>query len=204
MNAHSTALPAGANGAPQQDLRLVSRLQARDPLALAELYDRYGSCVYRVALALVRDTAAAEDLTQEAFLHIWNRAASFDSNRGSLASWVRVMVRNLAIDYLRSAGFRLARRTTPLEHAGRSVDINHAENQADSRLAQLDRIRLLQGPWTRLRPSDRQALRLAYYGGFSQPEIAARLNRPLGTVKSWMRRGLESLRAELEDSHACR
>lgn len=187
-----------AGACATQEANLVSRLKARDPLALAELYDQYGTCVYRVALALVKDTATAENLTQEAFLQIWNRIGAFDAARGNLAAWVRVVVRSRAIDYIRSPEFRMARRATPLEYAERCAD----PSAAQSRLAQMERVRLLQGPWSRLRPCDRRALRLAYYVGLSQSEIAERLNRPLGTVKSWMRRGLQSLRADLEGADA--
>lgn len=173
---------------------LARRLQARDPQALAELYDAYGTWLYRVALAIVKDPGAAENVTQEAFLHIWNRSAAFDAARGSLAGWARAVARNLAIDYVRSKEFRVSQRTAPIEWA---------DCPADNSAAQCERVRLLDGPWKRLEPCDRQALRLAYYWGFSQIEIAERLGRPLGTVKSWMRRGLAALRAELEGADAC-
>jgi RNA polymerase sigma-70 factor (ECF subfamily) len=194
------------NDRAKQDATLASRLQARDRLALADLYDQFGTYVYRVALGLVRDKATAENLTQETFLHIWNRIGGFDATRGSLAGWVGLVARSCAIDYLRSVECRMARSTAPLEDAERYG--NGYENgygncyphpsPGRSGLTQVERIRLLQGPWMRLKRCQRQVLRLAYYWGFTQPEIAERLNRPLGTIKTWMRSGLQSLRADLE------
>jgi len=176
------------------DAGLVHRLQARDPQAMAELYNAYGTWLYRVALAVVKDHGTAENVTQEAFLHIWNRIGAFDASRGSLVSWMRTVTRNQAIDCVRSKEFRVAQRAAPVEWA---------ERPAESAVEQWERARLLEGPWSRLQQCDRQALGLAYCWGLSQTEIAERLGRPLGTIKSWMRRGLAALRAELEGADAC-
>src|SRR5215472_12621970 len=88
------------------DAELVERLQRRDAQALAELYDRYGRLVYSLILRVVRDGALAEDLVQETFLRVWNRAQGFDAQRGALGPWLLAVARNRAIDYLRSASGR--------------------------------------------------------------------------------------------------
>ncbi len=88
------------------DAEIVMRLQRRDPQALAELYDRYGRLVYSLILRVVRDGALAEDLVQETFLRVWNRAQGFDAQRGALGPWLLAVARNRAIDYLRSASGR--------------------------------------------------------------------------------------------------
>lgn len=176
---------------------LVRRLQARDPQALAELYDQCGTYVYRVAWSLVRDVTTAEHLTQETFLYVWNRIQTFDGTRGSLVTWTGMIVRSRTIDYLRSVDGRMARSTAPLEDAGRCADPFQ-----DRGFQQVERIRMLEGPWKRLRACDRRVLRLAYYSGLSQSEIAEHLNQPLGTVKTWIRRGLQALRADLEGADA--
>src|ERR1051325_843032 len=90
----------------QDDTNLVERMQRRDPLALAELYDRYGRVVYALILRVVRDAGIAEDLVQEAFLRVWNRVSGFDAQKGSIGPWLLAVARNRAIDYLRSAGGR--------------------------------------------------------------------------------------------------
>src|SRR5581483_9478213 len=88
------------------DAELAARLQRRDAQALAELYDRYGRLAYAIIARVVRDAAVAEDLTQETFLRVWNRAQAFDAERGALGAWLLAVARNRAIDYLRSAGGR--------------------------------------------------------------------------------------------------
>ncbi len=177
---------------------LVRRLRARDPLALAELYDQYGTFVFRAALATVRDREAAENLTQETFLYLWNRIGGFDARRGTLARWIAIVARCRALDYVRSAEFRMARRAAPIEAARACADLSRTEDL----LTQAEHARLLREPWQRLRDCERHALGLAYYAGLSQTEIALRMQRPLGTVKTWMRSGLESLRAALEGASA--
>src|ERR1700722_14629023 len=88
------------------DRDLLLRLQKRDPLALAELYDRYGRLAYSLILRVVRDSGIAEDLVQETFLRVWNRVHGFDGERGALGPWLLAVARNRAIDYLRSAQAR--------------------------------------------------------------------------------------------------
>lgn len=177
---------------------LVARLQKHDPAALAELYDRFGTYVYRVAWSIVRDTSTAENLTQETFLYLWNRIAAYDPSRASLVRWIGLVARSRALDYVRSAEFRMARLTGPLDEAA----ADGPRFAIRSGLEQAERVRLLSGPWKQLKQGERQTLRLAYYSGLSQSEIAQRLNRPLGTVKTWMRSGLQSLRAALEGASA--
>src|ERR1700756_4716057 len=92
--------------AVEDDTSLVARMRGRDPLALAELYDRYGRVVYALILRVVRDTGIAEDLVQETFLRVWNRVHGFDAQKGSIGPWLLAIARNRAIDYLRSAGGR--------------------------------------------------------------------------------------------------
>jgi len=174
---------------------LADRLRTRDPQALAELYDRYGRLVYTVAFAVIPDSAVAEDLTQETFLYVWNRIASYDPARGTLAHWIALVARSRAIDHLRSREFRVSRQSAPLDEAYTSAAPHDHQEQRDL-------IHLLQQPWNRLKAHQRRALHLAYYMGLSQPEIAARLNRPLGTIKTWMRTGLQSMRADLETAGA--
>src|SRR5262249_7819060 len=84
------------------DAELITRLQRRDPQALAELYDRYGRLAYSLILRVVRDVGVAEDLVQETFLRIWNRVQGFDAEKGSVGPWLMAVARNRAIDYLRS------------------------------------------------------------------------------------------------------
>ena len=171
---------------------LLARLQRRDPQALAELYDRYGGIVFRLILRMVRDTGTAEDLVQETFLRVWNRAGGFDSGRGAVGPWLLAVARNRAIDHLRS-------------RAGRGenhIELNETENPAlfadpPADPLHFDTVRHVQRALERLTPQQREAIELAYFEGMSQSEIAQRMQQPLGTVKTWMRRALEQMREGL-------
>ncbi len=176
----------------QGDGDLLERLQRRDGQALAELYDRYGGMVYRLILRIVRDSGIAEDLVQETFLRVWNRAGGFDSERGAVGPWLLAVARNRAIDYVRAAARRgdAAMGLNETEHPALFADF--AAEELD-----LDRARQVKRALEALEAQQREIIELAYFDGMSQTEIAARLGQPLGTVKTWMRRALQQMRASL-------
>jgi RNA polymerase sigma-70 factor (ECF subfamily) len=162
---------------------------------MAELYDRYGRIAYSLILRIVRDAAVAEDLTQETFLRIWNRAQAFDSERGAVGPWVLTVARNRAIDYLRSVDGRMAQSAAELEKAESPALFVAVERD----LINSDRARLLRKAFDKLNPNQRTVIEMAYYEGLSQTEMADRLKQPLGTVKTWVRTALQSLRSELAE-----
>jgi RNA polymerase sigma-70 factor (ECF subfamily) len=171
---------------------LLVRLQRRDPQALAELYDRYGRLVFRLILRMVRDIGVAEDLVQETFLRVWNRAGGFDSDRGAVGPWLLAVARNRAIDYLRCQG----RRTES------TIELSETEHPAlfadfSAGALNFDLVRQVKGALAQLGPQQREAIELAYFEGMSQSEIAQRMGQPLGTVKTWMRRALQQMREAL-------
>ena len=179
----------------KDDGDLARRLKARDAHALSALYDRYGRIAYALILRVVRDAAAAEDLVQETFLRVWNRAQAFDEQRGALGPWLLTVARNRAIDYLRSRDGRMA--------AG-SVELDRIENPAlfsgfEDRALAIDRARRLKGAFGKLTPQQRLVIEMAYYEGLSQTEMADRMKQPLGTVKTWVRTALKALREELAE-----
>jgi len=174
------------------DSDLLVRLQKRDPEALAELYDRYGKMVYGLILRVVSDTGTAEDLVQETFLRIWNRAQGFDSDRGAVGPWLMAVARNRAIDYLRSQGRRIQSSVAFDETEHPSLFAN-----VQTEMLQFDVIKRIKTALERLDGKQRKAIELAYFEGMSQTEIAEHMGQPLGTVKTWMRRALQQLREEL-------
>lgn len=177
----------------KNDAALLSRLRQRDPKAMSDLYDRYGRLVYSLIFRIVRDSAAAEDLTQETFLRIWNRVHALDAARGALGPWVITVARNRAIDHLRSAGGRLAARFVELAQAEHPANFN----DFDSAMLSIDRARVLKEAFEKLTPSQKTVIELAYYEGLSQTEMAERMQQPLGTVKTWVRGALKALREQL-------
>jgi RNA polymerase sigma-70 factor (ECF subfamily) len=176
----------------QGDDALVQRLQARDPQALAELYDRYGRLAYSLILRIVRDTGVAEDLVQETFLRIWNRVHGFDADKGAIGPWLLAVARNRAIDYLRSTAGR-ARNALEVE----STDHPSLFCDMEKDLLVADKARRVKVAMERLSENQRQVIELAYFEGLSQTEMAERMGQPLGTVKTWVRAALKSLRDEL-------
>jgi RNA polymerase sigma-70 factor (ECF subfamily) len=186
------------NSISDAEATLVRRLRERDQLALGELYDQYGRLVYGLGIRILRDASAAEDLTQETFLYIWNRIESFDATRGSLMRWITLVARSRILDYVRSSEFRAARKCAPLEAAEQRPD-RFAVPDATSHS---ERVQVLKEPWKKLKQHQREVLRLAFYSGLSHPEIARQLNRPLGTIKTWIRSALQSMRADLEAVNA--
>jgi RNA polymerase sigma-70 factor (ECF subfamily) len=173
---------------------LIEGLQKRDPDALAGAYDRYSQVVYSLFLRITRDQSVAEDLVQELFIRVWNNARHFDATKGSFGVWILSIARHMAIDHVRSAQSRFAARLRPLEDAER-VRSTAERGQQESIL---DQVRTVSTAFSYLNFNQKRVLELAYYEGFSQTEIAAQLNEPLGTVKSWMRSGLVRLRAAVK------
>lgn len=178
------------------DEELGRALADRDSSALASLYDRYGGLAYSVAFRVLGDTGLAEDAVQECFLKLWNSAAGFDAQRGSLRTWFLTLVRNRAIDKLRGRRSRAAREidlaaVEPLPASLRGSDPWDELAFAAEQQAVSDAL-------SRLPAEQRQAVELAYYGGYSQREIAEMTKVPLSTVKGRMRLALEKLHSYLE------
>jgi RNA polymerase sigma-70 factor (ECF subfamily) len=177
----------------QEDADLARRLKAREPEAMAELYDRYGRLTYSLIYRVVRNGAVAEDLVQETFLRVWNRAQSFDEQRGAFGPWILTVARNRAIDYLRSLDGRMAQNSFELDRREHPFLVSDFEDSALT----IDRARRLRGAFEKLSENQRAVIELAYYEGLSQTEMADRMKQPLGTVKTWVRTALRVLRDEL-------
>ena len=165
--------------------------------ALEALYDRYSRQVYSLAFSILRDQGAAEEVIQEVFLSVWRRAASFNAQRGRAATWLLSISHHRAIDALRRR-----RRTYAQDQVwDESMDQHFISDQGPS----TDAIVMLREEGRQVRealgelpPEQREALILAYFGGYTQAEIAKWLKQPLGTVKTRMRLGLQKLRKALE------
>lgn len=174
------------------DTELIARLQRHDPQALAELYDRYGRLAYSLILRVVRDTGVAEDLVQETFMRVWNRAQGLDAQKGSVGPWLLAVARNRAIDYLRSAG---GRERNALEFEETDHPALYVDMERD--ILSSDKARRVKTAVEKLSPHQREVIELAYFEGLSQTEMAERMGQPLGTVKTWVRAALKNLRDEL-------
>ena len=193
----------------RSDAQLVAALVGGDHAALGELYDRHSAALYRQALLRVGDRQLAEEILQDTYVALWNRAELFDERQGSLIAWLSTIARNRAIDRLRGHG----RRPPPVPFSALLPD---GDRQTDEELplhrllgqdpSADDPARRVDGAWLRTEVSralqgmpdnEREVIRLAYYEELSQTEIAARLAWPLGTVKTRTRRALARLRQSL-------
>jgi RNA polymerase sigma factor (sigma-70 family) len=172
------------------DEALVALAARADEGALAELYDRFGHLAYGLALRIVRDPALAEDAVQDAFLTVWRSAARFVPERAKASTWILTLVHRRAVDVVRK---EQPRRAEPIEVAPQA-SANVTEDEAWLRL---QRARV-QDALRQLPDQQREALELAYYGGFTQSQLADRLGEPLGTIKSRMFAGLARLRELLD------
>lgn len=172
----------------ETDEALLGRVRQKDPEALGALYERYARQVYGLALGMLRDPGAAEEITQEVFLSVWQNARTFDPSRGSFAAWVMSLAHHKAVDRLRR--LRVRRTEAADETTPDAVDVV----EEVVRLLESERVRTA---LKTLPPGQREVIVLAYYGGLTQREIAQRLGIPLGTVKTRTRDGLLRLRTIL-------
>jgi RNA polymerase sigma-70 factor, ECF subfamily len=176
------------------DEALVALVARGDEDALAELYDRVGRVAYGLALRVLRDERHAEDAVQEAFLQVWRSAATFRAERAKASTWILTLVHRRAVDLVRREERRQADPLTDDSAAGVA-----SEETEEAAWLRFERERV-QAALKQLPDVQREALELAYYGGFSQSELAERLGVPLGTIKSRMFAGLARLRELLDDS----
>jgi RNA polymerase sigma-70 factor (ECF subfamily) len=163
---------------------LVSAIHSGDEQAMAQLYERYSSIVYSVALRVLGDTGAAEDILQEVFMQLWRSPDVFDATRGSLPGWLAVITRNRAIDSLRKR-----RPETDITDVIVSIEPDLVGG-AELRRA-LEKIR---GALGGMPPPQRSALEMAFFEGLTHTEIAEKTGEPLGTIKTRIRAGLLTLR----------
>jgi RNA polymerase sigma factor (sigma-70 family) len=173
------------------DEAVVALVARSDEEALAELYDRFGRVAYGLALRVLRDEKLAEDAVQEGFLTAWRNADRFMPERAKASTWLLTLVHRRAVDLVRRED---RRRAEPLPERGEAA----AGTAEDDSWLRFERERV-QAALRQLPDQQREALELAYYGGFTQTELAERLGQPVGTIKSRMFTGLARLRELLAE-----
>lgn len=181
------------------DQTLIAAISQGDSRALEQLYDRYSAVVCRMALRILKNQELAEDVVQEVFWRVWRRSGSFERERGRVAQWLFGVAHNLCIDELRRMRARPISVYEDVEHPliqqlpDERIDVVGAAWRSEQRRVIVDAL-------GQLPVAQRQAVELAYFGGLSHQEIAVRLNRPLGTIKTRVRLGLHKLRVVLTSS----
>ena len=179
------------------DHQLLARVSDQEPNALDALYSRYASAVYSLAMFMLKDTGLAEEATQDIFLNIWLKSGSFKPDRGQPKTWIMSVAHHRIIDLIRSR-----RRTTAITVASDSEDLERIpaailpiDEQVERKL---ERERIQKSLAT-LPEAQREVIRMAYFDGYSQSEIATLLNQPLGTVKTRVRLAMQKLRLVLQE-----
>ncbi|RHX83968.1 RNA polymerase sigma factor [Leptospira stimsonii] len=180
----------------QEAIRLIYGISKKDPRALEKFYDLFGNLIYSIIHKILMQKEESEEILQEVFTILWNKAEQFDSGRSSPLTWVTTIARNAAISKVRSKDFKNRIRTSEFQEAqspSASVQDTAFQEVFDSSL----RIRIQEGI-AKLSPEIAILLREAYWSGLSQSELAEKFQLPLGTVKSRIRTGLTQLRDELK------
>ncbi|MER3523425.1 MAG: hypothetical protein C4326_04990 [Ignavibacteria bacterium] len=182
----------------EDDVRLLVRIKEGDQAAFAQLYDRYAPLLYSMVLRIVRETTEAEDVLQEIFLTIWNKASSFDEAKGSVYTWIVTIARRKAIDRLRSK--EIVNRDERLhDDAVTGIpDAAYMTNPLNAAIGN-EYEALMRTALATLSDEQRTVIEMSYYEGYTQEQISQRLHVPLGTVKTRMRQGLIKLREYLHD-----
>ncbi|MBT2501819.1 sigma-70 family RNA polymerase sigma factor [Curtobacterium sp. ISL-83] len=178
--------------APVSADELLGRVATGDQAAFSDLYDELSGRVLGLVTRLLRDRAQSEEVTQEIFLEVWQQAARFDRKRGTAASWILTMAHRRAVDRIRASQASHDRDTkigirdfeSGFDQVSESVEIRIEHERVTRALAKLTEFQ-------------RQAVQLAYYGGFSHSEMAEQLGVPIGTVKTRLRDGMIRLRDEM-------
>ena len=173
-------------------VRLIQRAAAQDQEAFSQIYDRFATLVFSLAMRMLRARADAEDLLQEVFMQVWRQAGNYSVERGSPEAWISNIARTRAIDKLRAMR-RMEKSFVLTDDPARA----QSSESADSDVAKSEAKLTMNSTLANLPVEQRRVLELAYFDGLSQTEIAALLKEPLGTVKTRMRSGLQRLREML-------
>ncbi len=172
-------------------VRLLAAVGAGERIALKDLYTLTSAKLFGVVLRILHERSEAEDVLQEVYITVWRKAAEFDPTRASPITWMVTIARNRAIDRLRARG---SRPTTTLDLA---AEVPEPSPGADALMASADDARRVAAALDRLDPRHAAVIRSAYFDGFTYEVIAEREQVPVGTLKSWVRRGLIRMRTEL-------
>ena len=184
------------HGDSDDEIELMKRIQARDADALEELYDLYHRLLFGLVLSIVKKREEAEDMLQEIFVKIWNKAESFDPERGNAYSWIVTLARNQAIDRIRSKGYKTQEKQSVSIHQPLFSLEGDKHDPMETTIFS-DRAELVKKALGQIPEAQSEVIKIAYYRGMTQREIASYLDIPLGTVKTRTRQGMMKLKSIL-------
>lgn len=167
--------------------QLIERLTQKDKNALQYLYDHYAAALYGVVLRIVKSEAVAEEVLQDAFVKIWEKIEVYDSQKGTLFTWMMAITRNLALDKLRSKGYKQTQKTDDIENTVHITDPKHSTEINTENIGVKDML-------NELHEDQRFVVEMLYFEGYTQSELAKEYDIPLGTVKTRLRAAIIKLR----------
>ncbi len=186
------------HGNSDDEVELMKRIKAHDADALEKLYDLYKGLLFGMVISIVKKREEAEDVLQEIFVKIWNKAGSFNENRGNVYSWIVTLARNKAIDRIRSKGYKTQQKQSASIHEPFFRLEGDKYDPMETTIFS-DRAELVKKALAEIPEEQSEVIKIAYYQGMTQSEIAKYLDIPLGTVKTRTRQGMIKLKRILED-----
>lgn len=183
---------------------LMARVAMRDQVAFKQLYELTVCCLLGIAVRMLHDRSWAEEVVQEVYVSIWHTAPNYSAAKSQPMTWLMAVARNKALDALRSSRADRQHCLRPAAVASDDADGAEPPDRADAGAGPLEQLlqaidaQRLRCCLERLEPAQRQAIALAFYDGLTHAELALHMNQPLGTVKAWVRRGLDRLKRCLE------
>jgi len=180
----------------KNDAMLLERISRRESSALSELYDRNSSLLFSIIIRILKEKTEAEDVLQEVFLTIWERAEKYDKQLGSPSAWLARVARNRAVDRLRSKGYKTRAKESDLERAHDVFSTEYAANPEQHAMLSSQQEDILIA-LTTLSKEQKELIEFAYFRGYTQSELAEHFNLPLGTVKTRIRTAMSALRQKL-------
>ena len=182
----------------EKERNLLERIALKDEKSFADLYDRYSRIIFSLALKIVKNREDAEEILQVVFLQIWDKASSFDKEKGNVYSWIITMTRNKAIDKIRSKATRTENQNITLNEQ-LVYNIKYYGNLTIDAVTASERADFVKNALSRLSDEHKSVIDLAYFNGLTQTEISEELGIPLGTVKTRMRQAMIKLQNLLID-----
>lgn len=177
---------------------LIERIVLRNEKSLEELYDRYSRIIFSLALRIVKKKEDAEEILQNVFLQIWDKANTFDSQKGNVYSWIVTLTRNKSIDKLRSKSYKSENQNVTIKEELLTFPNTSNYSTIDA-VTMNERISIVKNALSQIPEEQKSVIELAYFEGYTQIEISETLDIPLGTVKTRMRQAMIKLRTILSD-----
>lgn len=185
----------------QSDISLLERISKREASALSELYDKHSTLLYSIIIRILKEKEEAEDVLQEVFVNVWERAEMYDNQLGNPGAWLARIARNRAVDRLRSKNYRTRSKESDIEdfHEYFTADVTNNPDHRAILSSQQEEILIA---LTSLSKEQKELIEFAYFRGFTQSELAEHFKLPLGTVKTRMRTAMTILRQKLRHHFA--